>query len=170
MKNIPRSQMTCLELWQKAGEASQRKSIGKTTIEWAGYTREQLEQKEHFVPTDFTIVQPSLLRSLEARELRLAVTIIEELCRNNMLWYFDHREDSRDKKAISSLRARGVLHRTEEATIHIVNPWFIRKGDIPATIAATSSVLNGSKKVTQDMIKPLQGKDTKFSPYQMLQL
>ena len=170
MKKLSRSQEISLKLWQQAGDTSKRKNIGKTTIEWTGYSRENLDEKEHFVPTDFTIVDPMLLGTLDARELRLAVVIIRELHRNNMLWFFDHRKNNRDKKAIASLRKKGILYRTEEPTIHIVNPWSIRRGNIAAAIAATASVLHGSGRVTTDMIRSLKGRDTKFSPFYLLQL
>lgn len=71
------------------------------------------------------------------------------------LWYCPAgiKNNSSNKKAIKGLIEKKVLFRTETTDVYLVNPNFIRRGDVATVIYTTASILQNTSKVSPDMIK-----------------
>lgn len=63
------------------------------------------------------------------------------------------KTSSSNKKAIRGLIEKKVLFKTETTDIYLVNPNFIRRGDVATVIYTTAAMLQDSTKVTLDLVK-----------------
>jgi hypothetical protein len=83
----------------------------------------------------------------------LVIQIMIELKLNNVLWQYD---PLLKPKIITELKKRGILFKTETTGIFIVNPFFIRKGRIDASLTCMLILLEKPAKVTTDHIKEIR--------------
>jgi len=82
---------------------------------------------------------------------------MSELKMYNPFWYKDYIAiGGKYYRAILSLRKKGLLIETGNKSILIVNPWFIKRGDIKRVIAATNVLLETAKVVDKKLIKNLE--------------
>ena len=90
-----------------------------------------------------------------AHEWYLVGRISSELKRYNCLWLCspDVKKSSSNWKAINGLLKHGVLMRTETANIYMVNPIYIRRGEILGVINTTADLLSGVSRVTADHVR-----------------
>ena len=63
------------------------------------------------------------------------------------------KNNSSNKKAIKGLIEKRVLFKTETTDIYLVNPNFIRRGDVATVIYTTASILQHTSKVSPAMVK-----------------
>ncbi len=154
--NISEAKLRMTSLWKKAFESSFDVNLPTSRLSAKAYKKGSSLIKKSFIDSEFVMVEPTLLPSLNAREQKLAIKIMSELKMNNVLWYYDYRKlQGRDERAILSLRKKQILFKTELNEIHIINPWFIRKGSIERVIVATYDLLFKNKGITKKMIKHL---------------
>ena len=155
---LPRSKtyLITLGFQRKVFEQVKKKPVKKATISINSYSIEDLKVKEDFVPSEFTVVSCNVFENLSSRANGLVCKIISELHQNNALWVFDHRTNKRDQKAISELRTKGILFKTEDTIVHFVNPMILRRGKQIAVVFCMIELLENSSRVTPDMARPLR--------------
>lgn len=144
------------ELWQRAASASFRGYYSGEDFDSSSYKTGALTGRRTIVPTEFVMVDPSLLNSLSTGERKWAATIMKELKQNNALWYCDYRKKGRIEVVISALRSRNLLFKTDDVCMHLVNPWLMRRGTVPATIVATDLLLGKIGNLDKEMVKDLK--------------
>jgi len=144
------------ELWQFAATAAIRGYNSSEDFDSSSYKTGASIERRTLVPSDFVMIEPSFLPTLTAGELKWAVTIMAELKRNNALWHFSYRKKGRVEGLISKLRDRNLLFKTDNISMHIVNPWLMRRGTIPATVAATSILVDGVSDLREEMVRDLK--------------
>lgn len=143
------------ELWKKASDEAFKVNVPVSDLTPSAYKKRSSIEKKSHIDTKFVMVEPSLLPSLDSREQYLVIKLMSELKRNNALWYFDYRTaGGRDERAILSLRKRGILYKTGVTEIHLINPWFIRRGTVEVVVVATNELVNEGQ-LTKRMIKDL---------------
>jgi hypothetical protein len=98
-------------------------------------------------------------------EWHLVGRISSELKEYNALWYCDPKlkKNSSTRKAIQGLIDKGVLFTTETTNIYLVNPIFIRRGDVFSVLATTAELVSESSKVAVEHI--VNKKPVKFFDY-----
>ena len=142
------------ELWKKAFNKEFKVNVPVSDLTSStSKKRSSLEKKSH-IESNFVMVEPNLFPSLDPREQKIVIKLMSELKERNALWYFDYREKGRDERAILTLRKKEILFKTDVNEIHIVNPWFIRRGTIEVVIVATNKVISEGK-LSKKMIKHL---------------
>lgn len=75
--------------------------------------------------------------------------IMCELKEYNCLWHCDPalKKNSKNRIALNSLILKGILQKTETTHIYVVNPFYIRRGDLMAVITTTARLLENASKV-----------------------
>ncbi len=131
--------------------------VKKSIMRQTGVKRVAKGGSEWVVKDDNVSVDPELLIRLNAAELSIVVQIISELKRYNVFWYFPYREKGGTKeRAILSLRKKGVLIKTEDITMHIVNPRYIKRGGILGVLAASIELVQQKGRINIKFYKHLK--------------
>ena len=82
---------------------------------------------------------------------------------------YDQRNNQNRSKLITELRNKGMLYKTGTTYIHLVNPFFIRKGELGNVIHQTIQLIQNTPNVTAEHVKNLPwDADTKISGYDYL--
>jgi hypothetical protein len=134
-----------------------------------GYARQEGRDTMKVIQ-DITITEKDFLLSLSAGAVKLCILIMSELKMNNALWY--HKAiNNREYTPINELITRGLLKRTEEPHIFLVNPMIIRRGSVASVLAHTANLLQHTPKVNRDMIKDIRTQDLiTFDQMHMLEI
>lgn len=122
------------------------------------HVRETIDKTAFHLQEELTIVDKHILLQISTGALKLVVQIMNELYFNNALWYFE-AEHSRHYLVISELREKGILIKTEDPHIHLVNPQFVRRGSHASVLANTTYILSDVNRVSRDLIRELRSKD-----------
>jgi hypothetical protein len=135
------------------------KPMRKQTMKFGSFEVEGLGINEHWVPGEIVIISQDLFKlDLTSKEIEIIHKIITGLHFNNALWLFDHTTNTRNATAISSLRKRKIIFKTETKDIHLINPLHIRKGSPGQVLAHTLHELSKTSRVSRELVKPLKGK------------
>ena len=96
------------------------------------------------------------LFSLVARsEWSLIVKIITKLKEYNCLCYIDPEEKAKNstiKKAIKGLLIKNILNETDTKHFYIVNPYYIRRGNVRDTALYTSEAIYKNKGININIL------------------
>ncbi len=121
------------------------------------YERGEVSGKTWVVKHDAVSIGPNLLLSLNAAELKMVCKIISELKLYNAFWYYPYREiGGKPEKTIGTLRTKGILLKTENLAMHLVNPDKIRRGGYDVVVAATSKLVEERKIISEELCIHLQ--------------
>ena len=157
-----------LELYAAAVASGSSKRVTFEQVNNGSYNKVATAEDTWFIDEDLTIVERGILRTLSAKGAKLAHQVMDELCRDNALWYYEPT-DSHQRASIKELRDKGILLKTEDSHIHYVNPALIRRGSRASVLARTTYVLGNVSRVTRDLIKDLRNtKQIKFSGFDRL--
>lgn len=104
---------------------------------------------------DFFMNASELWKKCTPHEWHLIGRIGSELKLNCSLWCCDSsiKSSSSTKKAIKSLINLKVLVKTETTDIYLVNPVYIRRGDVATVLYTTASILQNVSKVTSELVR-----------------
>jgi hypothetical protein len=146
--------LTLWKLWVRLSTegAFVKKGIAKKSLLTA--TVEDVDELEVVVPGDYSYVNSDTFLDLSKAATNLVTVIMVELKMNNTLWAFS--SEGRGARLIAELRRKEILYKTGTTGIHLVNPFFIRKGRITTVIALMMQLLESTAKVTTDHIRPLK--------------
>jgi hypothetical protein len=105
--------------------------------------------------TSTKFYQPLLLSDLELcdictdAEWRFIRYIIKDLKEYNALWYCDPelKNNSTNKNAIKGLVDKSIMFKTETTNIYLINPRYMRRGDLWAVIVTTADTLRHTPRV-----------------------
>jgi len=115
----------------------------------ARFTRtETSEQSLHF-RQDFFMAAAELFEMCTPAEWYLAGKISSELKEYNALWICSPKlkQSGTMRKAIKGLVEKKVLFVTETTHIYLVNPIFIRRGDVFGVLNTTASLISEAPKI-----------------------
>ncbi len=88
---------------------------------------------------------------------KVALIIGDDLCFNNALWYFDHKNNRTLVNGLKELKKKKVIFLLTK-NIYYVNPLCIRKGN-PVTVAEkTKEEILEARGACKEIIKPLNSK------------
>lgn len=154
------------KLWLTIQKNIIKVQLPEFTMTESEFRKKLSEEKKDFVITEFVMVAPDLLKKLPPHEQKIVIDIISELQQNNSLWYSDYRSiGGKYERAVLSLRKKGLLLETPFKSIHFVNPFLIRRGDIRSCLVTTWKFLKvlveGDKKIDKHVVmkklKPIKG-------------
>lgn len=170
LKHSP-TYLTSLQLYAALiGSGKGYKKI--VTIEEAtnsGWGKESTAKEQYTIRQELTIVEHGVLKSLSANALKLVIRLMDELCMNNALWEFKPITP-RDYTAVKELRDKHILLKTEDNSIHYVNPIQIRRGGVMSVVAQTTHVLESVSRVHRELIRDLSYSSVKLSRMDQLGL
>jgi hypothetical protein len=145
------------DMWDKMkSEVVLGYKAGAKKITNTSYSSKGSSQRQLLIPTEFVMVDPSLLTSLLAGSQKVVMRIIAELKKNNALWYCEYRLKGKIERHISVLRKKNVLLKTDDTNIHLVNPWLIRRGSVDGVIIATTILIDKSDELSEKLVKDLK--------------
>lgn len=122
--------------------------------------------KSDRVIQELTIANDELWSLVSAPEWYELGRIGRELKYGNALWAPtpEYKQKSRNRAILSSLAKKNLVVPTETVDIYIINPFYLRKGDLLRVLHGTAELLVGCERVTIDHIKPVKGiQGTNFS-------
>lgn len=125
-----------------------------------GYKHMVEEALNSDIEYDFSVysevyISSKLFTGRSTNATRLLCQIIKELHPYNALWYYDPGTSRYKSNTLKELRTAGILLKTEDKCIHIVNPARMGKGVTILILDSTKRELEDVTKVTTDNIKPL---------------
>lgn len=121
-----------------------------------GFERVNTNTLSHRVPQPIVISDANLYEKCTSGEWHLIGRISIELKEYNCLWQCDAQaklKNTNYRKSIAGLVEKDILIKTETTNIYVVNPLYIRKGDLFAVLATTANMLEDQPRVTTDHIK-----------------
>jgi deoxyribodipyrimidine photolyase len=126
-------------------------AINKTSD---GFSMTMQDKKTTIITSKLFSISPSIFFDeksksgfIEAREYKMIFKIMNELKKYNMFWYYDYtsKSDNSDSKAINALRRYGILIKTSNNALHIVNPLMISYGSPLQVFMRSISKLDENK-------------------------
>jgi hypothetical protein len=144
-------------------------NIYSNTITSSGYERIKTGNVTSRIPQPIVISVHDLHRQSTLYEWDLIGIISDELKEYNCLWYCspDLKKKNTYRNAIAGLIKRNILTKTETTNIYLVNPLYIRRGDIFGVLSTTANMLEDEVKVGVEHItnkRPIKSYSTIQSP------
>lgn len=163
LHNKSKAYLISLQMYHKACTEGQLKKVTFEQYSEGSYERVDTGQQAMYTPENIVVMKSTMFvdHELSPRAIKLFLSIVPQLCMHNALWFFDHTQCKADSAAIKELREANILFKTEEKTIHFVNPEYLRKGSKPAVLVLTTKELENVKRVTIDNIRPLGARSMK---------
>lgn len=136
------------------------------------YTRNNTGKMAHRIQQEICIADTSLWSRCTSAEWHLVGHITAELMEYNALWHCspELKSSSTVKKAIRGLITKGIIAKTETTDIYLVNPLYIRRGDMFAVLATTAKMLMDAPKVATNHIRNKRAVDELDVSYNALLL
>ena len=118
------------------------------------FTRTSTNANSSRVPQPLVMADAGLFAKCTSSEWYLIGYISAELKEYNALWQCqpEIKKSSTQRQAINGLIAKQVLIKTETTNIFIVNPLYLRRGDLFTVISTTANTLCESVKVLPEHI------------------
>jgi hypothetical protein len=163
--------LTSLQLWLTLLQSNKgyTKSITLEQVAHRGWNKTDAGKETFSIRQELTIVERGILKSLSPKALKLVLSLMDELCMNNALWYFK-AQSPHDRVALKELRDRNLLFKTEDASIHYVNPVQVRRGSVMSVVAQTTHILENMSRVHRDLITDLSYNHVQLSQLDQLNL
>lgn len=144
------------------------KSITQMNLENGRLSSKTIDQQSYAVPESIHITIEGLYGMCNNNsEWVLIGKILDELHLNNCLWYCSPEYKASSgviPKAIKGLIELGILFKTTKAHYYIVNPQYIRKGNLIWTIVTTAQAIHNNNGIDEKLLAPLkQVKEFKFT-------
>jgi hypothetical protein len=113
------------------------------------YERTKANVHSHRIPQPLVMSDTSLFGKCTHGEWALIGQISEELKEYNCLWYCspELKKNTRISTCIKGLIVKDILRKTETTHIYIVNPFYLRRGDLFAVLTTTAATLANASKV-----------------------
>lgn len=132
----------------------------------------KLNSQSDRVIQEITIANDDLWSLCTAPEWYELGRIGRELHYGNALWApsDEFKKRSRNRAILASLAKKNLVVPTETVGIYIINPFYLRKGDLLRVLHGTAEALIDTTQVTLDHVKPIQeikGKDFTDSRLQL---
>jgi|GEM_PF-3106357 len=160
MKKTDKASKVLARLWNEVAEKQTPIQNRQTTFTRSKFVKGAANGYTVITKQDIVGVDPLLLQSLDAGELKMVVKIIAELKMYNAFWHYDYLSMGQSaEKVIGRLRRKNVLFRTENLAVHIVNPWKIKRGAIDVVVASTTKLLEESSDISHKLFKHLEKPD-----------
>lgn len=142
------------DLYFKLSQMTQESTVYSTTANSNGYQRTKTEHSSSRIRQPLVMADTSFLMDCSAQEWLLIRIIMNELKEYNCLWECnkDIKKNSKNRVAINSLIDKNILQKTETTNIYVVNPFYIRRGDLMGVIATTAKLLDNCSKVDSTYI------------------
>ena len=159
MKHTPKEiiEKNITLMWLKTVRIGMHVDKHHIAIDNSKYERKKSETKQQIIISEFVIIDPIFMSELNDAELSIVVQIISQLKLNNAFWYYDYRLiGGKPERAINSLRKKNILLKTGNNKIHLINPFFLRKGDTRTVLASTIELVRKSKTIDIKLIKKLE--------------
>lgn len=114
--------------------------------------------KSDRVIQEITIANDELWSMCSPTEWYLLGKIGRELKYGNALWQIEpeFKAKSSNRRTIATLVAKNLMIPTETTNIYIINPFYLRKGDLIRVLHGTAEQLINVTKVLPDHIKSIQ--------------
>lgn len=137
------------DLYFKLSQMAKDSSLYSSTIDNSGYRRTKTEHNTSRIRQPLVMADTSFLADCSNQEWLLIKAIMNELKEYNCLWECnkDLKKNSKNRIAISSLIDKNILQKTETTNIYVVNPFYIRRGDLMGVITTTAKLLDNCSKV-----------------------
>lgn len=158
-KQIDLALIKLTALWKEAANKSIKVPLPEVTFTGTMYSKKSSSERKGYIKTEFVVVHPQLLQMLKSNEQKMVIQIMAEMKINNALWSYNAAKNSRYERTISSLKKREIIFETDMSFIFIINPWWIRKGDIRTVIVATAQYIEQKKELSPKMITSLKTPD-----------
>lgn len=122
--------------------------------EGARFSRVETPQETMTYRQSFFISAAELFEMCSPQEWWLVGKISAELKEYNALWYCDPKlkNNSSNRKALKGLVDKRVLFLTETTHIYLVNPVYIRRGDVFGVLNTTAELISTTSKVEREHI------------------
>jgi len=147
------------DFWLKANNESITIQPLKEVFKGGTYKSTKSGYMTDYIPGDFVMIEPQFMKELDNAEKELVAIIISELKLYNIFWYYEYDKSKRSYRNILSLRNKEILIKTSNDFVHIVNPKFIRKGDIKRVIVASKTLLDDVSELNEKLMKQLKVPD-----------
>lgn len=137
------------DLYFKLSQMAQESTVYSSTVDNNGYRRTKTEHSSSRIRQPLVMADTSFLMDCSAQEWLLIRIIMNELKEYNCLWECskDIKKNSKNRIAINSLIDKNILQKTETTNIYVVNPFYIRRGDLMGVIATTAKLLDNCSKI-----------------------
>lgn len=136
--------------------------VRHTEFNGANFKKIKTEYRTKRVNQPIVITDIKFLGECTNQERLVVMKIMLELKLFNCLWACDpefKRSNSANRKAINSLLGRQILQETETPNIYVVNPFYIRRGDLWYVLSTTVHHLKNISKVSIHQIVDRQPVD-----------
>lgn len=172
MKHSP-TYVEILSLLFKLGQLSKISPVYGNEIHGHKFERVPTGKTSHKLQQAIVISDTTLYQHCTSSEWHLVGRITCELKEYNALWHCtpELKRSGNITKAIKGLLSKNILVKTETTNIYLVNPQFIRRGDLFAVLHTTAKILMETPKVTLDHIrdrKPINDLDLGFDMVRLL--
>lgn len=143
------------------------KSIVQVSLDNGTLSTKSMDQQTYGIPEAIHITIEGLYGMCDNNnEWILIGRIMKELHLNNCLWYCSPEYKASSgviPKAIKGLIDKGILFKTPTAHYYIVNPQYIRKGNLILTVITTAQAIHNNGGIDNTLLAPLkQVREFKF--------
>lgn len=127
------------------------------------------------VKQEITIANDDLFLLCNKNEWYLLGKIGRELHYGNALWICSSeiKDNSQNRTALASLKKKNIMIPTETKDIYIVNPFYLRKGDLLKVLIGTAELLIDEPKVQLEHVKKIvfiRGKELEIIPFTQISI
>jgi hypothetical protein len=143
-------------LFRITARKTQKVRFSKVVFDGSNYSRSVDAKYDDLVVQKFVVIHPKFMLKFKNTELKIIIEIISQLKKNNALWHARNlKRGGTLERAISTLVKGEVIFKTSIPNIYIVNPFYIRNGDIRTIIVATYLFITNIRRVERFTIKAL---------------
>lgn len=168
IQNKSQTYINLIDLYFKFSQLIRDNPIYSNRIDNNGYRRDKVQGTSHRIMQPIVMADTAFIEQLTNQEKLIVMRIMCELKEYNCLWLCtdDIKKNSSNRTAINGLINKNVLQKTETTNIYVVNPFYIRRGDLMGVVTTTAKHLENASKVDASYItnkKPIN----EFQPIQI---
>jgi hypothetical protein len=143
-----------LDLWFKLSGMVKLTNQYSNNLTNGQFNRTKTNTESHRYDQPIAIMETQSLTQYTPAECHMIFRIMSELKEYNPLWYFSNelKKNTRNSTTVKGLIDKGLLWKTETTGIYIVNPFYIRRGDIIPVVATTLNTLSKCSIITTELI------------------
>ena len=135
------------------------KSIHKTDLIDGVLTTSETNEQTYALNEEILICSNDLLDMTTNSEWILVRKIMKELHMNNCIWYCSpeyKNSSSTIKAALRGLLNKSVLWNTDKKHYYIINPVYLRKGNLVFGLITTAQAIYNNKGIDDSVLRPLK--------------